>query len=88
MRPTSSPRSRKDLGALTVGVITKPFSFEGVRRKLVAEQFSELLKEKCDTFITIPNDRLREVVDKKTASWMHSASSTTCCARACRGSAT
>ena len=57
----------KDLGALTVGVITKPFSFEGVRRKLVAEQYSELLKEKTDTLITIPNDRLREVVDKKTS---------------------
>jgi cell division protein FtsZ len=57
----------KDLGALTVGVITKPFSFEGVRRKLVAEQFTELLKDKCDTLITIPNDRLREVVDKKTS---------------------
>jgi cell division protein FtsZ len=57
----------KDLGALTVGVITKPFSFEGVRRKLVAEQFSEQLKDKCDTLITIPNDRLREVVDKKTS---------------------
>ncbi|MGI8871025.1 MAG: cell division protein FtsZ [Candidatus Limnocylindria bacterium] len=57
----------KDLGSLTVGVITKPFSFEGVRRKLVAEQYSEQLKEKCDTLITIPNDRLREVVDKKTS---------------------
>jgi cell division protein FtsZ len=57
----------KDLGALTVGVITKPFSFEGVRRKLVAEQYSELLKERTDTLITIPNDRLREVVDKKTS---------------------
>jgi cell division protein FtsZ len=57
----------KDLGSLTVGVITKPFSFEGIRRKLVAEQYSELLKEKCDTLITIPNDRLREVVDKKTS---------------------
>jgi cell division protein FtsZ len=57
----------KDLGALTVGVITKPFSFEGVRRKLVAEQYSEALKEKVDTLITIPNDRLREVVDKKTS---------------------
>jgi cell division protein FtsZ len=57
----------KDLGALTVGVITKPFSFEGVRRKLVAEQYSEGLKEKVDTLITIPNDRLREVVDKKTS---------------------
>jgi cell division protein FtsZ len=57
----------KDLGSLTVGVITKPFSFEGVRRKLVAEQYSEQLKDKCDTLITIPNDRLREVVDKKTS---------------------
>jgi cell division protein FtsZ len=57
----------KDLGALTVGVITKPFSFEGVRRKLVAQQYSELLKEKTDTLITIPNDRLREVVDKQTS---------------------
>ncbi|HEX2884582.1 MAG TPA: cell division protein FtsZ [Candidatus Limnocylindria bacterium] len=57
----------KDLGALTVGVVTKPFSFEGMRRKLVAEQYTELLKEKVDTLITIPNDRLREVVDKKTS---------------------
>ena len=57
----------KDLGSLTVGVITKPFSFEGVRRKLVAEQYSEGLKDKVDTLITIPNDRLREVVDKKTS---------------------
>jgi cell division protein FtsZ len=57
----------KDLGALTVGVVTKPFSFEGMRRKLVAEQYTELLKDKVDTLITIPNDRLREVVDKKTS---------------------
>ncbi|HSE02706.1 MAG TPA: cell division protein FtsZ [Methylomirabilota bacterium] len=57
----------KDLGALTVGVVTKPFSFEGARRKLVAEQYTEGLKDKVDTLITIPNDRLREVVDKKTS---------------------
>lgn len=57
----------KDLGSLTVAVVTKPFSFEGMRRKLVAEQYTELLKEKVDTLITIPNDRLREVVDKKTS---------------------
>jgi cell division protein FtsZ len=57
----------KDLGSLTVGVVTKPFSFEGMRRKLVAEQYTETLKEKVDTLITIPNDRLREVVDKKTS---------------------
>ena len=48
-------------------MVTKPFSFEGMRRKLVAEQYTELLKEKVDTLITIPNDRLREVVDKKTS---------------------
>jgi cell division protein FtsZ len=48
-------------------VVTKPFSFEGMRRKLVAEQYTETLKEKVDTLITIPNDRLREVVDKKTS---------------------
>ncbi len=57
----------KDLGALTVAVVTKPFSFEGARRKLVAEQYTETLKDKVDTLITIPNDRLREVVDKKTS---------------------
>jgi cell division protein FtsZ len=49
----------KDLGALTVAVVTKPFSFEGARRKLVAEQYTEALKDKVDTLITIPNDRLR-----------------------------
>ena len=57
----------KDLGSLTVGVVTKPFSFEGNRRKLVAEKAAEEMKAKVDTLITIPNDRLREVVDKKTS---------------------
>jgi cell division protein FtsZ len=57
----------KDLGSLTVAVVTKPFSFEGMRRKLIAEQYTEQLKDKLDTLITIPNDRLREVVDKKTS---------------------
>src|SRR6188474_1637071 len=57
----------KDLGSLTVAVVTKPFSFEGMRRKLVAERSAESLKAKVDTLITIPNDRLREVVDKKTS---------------------
>jgi cell division protein FtsZ len=57
----------KDLGSLAVGVVTKPFSFEGMRRKLVAEQYTAQLIDKLDTLITIPNDRLREVVDKKTS---------------------
>ncbi len=57
----------KELGALTIGVVTKPFSFEGVRRKLVAERAAEALKAKVDTLITIPNDRLRDVVQKNTS---------------------
>jgi cell division protein FtsZ len=57
----------KDLGALTIGIVTKPFSFEGVRRKLVAERAAEGLKAKVDTLITIPNDRLRDVVQKNTS---------------------
>jgi len=57
----------KDLGALTIGVVTKPFSFEGARRKLVAEMAAEELRAKVDTLITIPNDRLRDVVQKNTS---------------------
>jgi cell division protein FtsZ len=57
----------KDLGALTIGVVTKPFAFEGVRRKLVAERAAEELRAKVDTLITIPNDRLRDVVQKNTS---------------------
>jgi cell division protein FtsZ len=57
----------KESGALTIGVVTKPFSFEGNRRKLVAEKAAEELKSKVDTLITIPNDRLRDVVQKNTS---------------------
>jgi cell division protein FtsZ len=57
----------KELGALTIGVVTKPFEFEGARRKLVAEKSAEELKDKVDTLITIPNDRLRDVVAKNTS---------------------
>lgn len=57
----------KELGALTVGVVTKPFSFEGQRRRKVAELGTQDLKEKVDTLITIPNDRLLQVIDKKTS---------------------
>lgn len=59
----------KELGALTVGVVTKPFSFEGLRRKKVAEMGIEELRDKVDTLITIPNDRLLQVIDKKTSLW-------------------
>jgi cell division protein FtsZ len=57
----------RDLGALTIGVVTKPFSFEGARRRLNAEKATETLREKVDTLITIPNDRLRDVVQKNTS---------------------
>lgn len=56
----------RELGALTVGVVTKPFTFEGRRRAATAEKGISLLKEKVDTLITIPNDRLLQVVDKRT----------------------
>src|SRR5512136_1386353 len=57
----------KSSGALTIGVITKPFTFEGSRRRTLAEEGIERLKEKVDTLIVIPNDRLLEIVDKKTS---------------------
>jgi cell division protein FtsZ len=57
----------KQLGALTVGVVTRPFSFEGRKRSMQAEDGIRNLKEKVDTLIIIPNDRLLQVVDEKTA---------------------
>jgi cell division protein FtsZ len=57
----------KAAGALTIGVVTKPFTFEGVKRKLTAEKAAEELKGKVDTLITIPNDRLKDVVQKNTS---------------------
>ena len=60
-------RISKDMGALTVGVVTKPFSFEGRRRMRQAEEGIKLLKENVDTLIVIPNDRLLQVVDENTS---------------------
>ena len=56
----------KEMGALTVAVVTKPFAFEGKRRKEQAEKGAAYLKEKVDTIITIPNDKLLQIIDKKT----------------------
>ena len=56
----------KEMGALTVAVVTKPFLFEGKRRREVAEKGADYLKEKVDTIITIPNDKLLQIIDKKT----------------------
>lgn len=55
----------KELGALTVAVVTKPFNFEGAQRREIAERAHAELREKVDAIITIPNDRLLQVVDKK-----------------------
>ena len=57
----------RDMGALTIGVVTKPFTWEGARRRLNAEKSAELLRDKVDTLITIPNDRLKEVVSAETS---------------------
>ena len=54
-----------EVGALTVGVVTKPFTFEGNKRRIAAEEGIANLKQHVDTLITVPNDRLLQVVDKK-----------------------
>ncbi len=56
----------QDLGALTVGIVTKPFSFEGKKRMEQAVNGLDELKKHVDTLIVIPNDRLRELIDKST----------------------
>jgi cell division protein FtsZ len=56
----------REAGALTIGVVTKPFAFEGARRKQVAEDGLQSLHDKVDTLIVVPNQRLLAVVDKKT----------------------
>ena len=65
--PVIAQIAREEIGALTVGIVTKPFSFEGRTRRNQADQGVELLAQKVDTLIVIPNDRLLEVVDKKTS---------------------
>ena len=57
----------RELGALTIGVVTRPFTFEGAKRTNVAEAGIGKLKEHVDTLIVIPNDRLLQIVDKRAA---------------------
>lgn len=57
----------REAGALTVAVVTRPFTFEGVQRKDIADRGLERLLDKVDTIITIPNDRLLQIIDKKTS---------------------
>ncbi|MGI6740279.1 MAG: cell division protein FtsZ [Brevefilum sp.] len=55
----------KEIGALTIGVVTRPFTFEGTHRSKAAESGASALKEHADTLIVIPNDRLLQIVDKR-----------------------
>ena len=57
----------KEIGALTIGVVTRPFTFEGTHRAKSAEQGAAALKEHADTLIIIPNDRLLQIVDKRSS---------------------
>ena len=57
----------KQEGILTVAVVTKPFAFEGAKRKEIAEKALEELREHVDTIIVIPNDRILQIIDKKTS---------------------
>ena len=60
-------RIARELGALTVGIVTTPFRFEGTRRRTAAERGLDELRAACDTVISIPNDRLLEVLDRSTS---------------------
>jgi cell division protein FtsZ len=60
-------RVAREVGALTVGIVTMPFRFEGTKRKAQAESGVQALREACDTLIVIPNDRLLEVLDRSTS---------------------
>jgi cell division protein FtsZ len=60
-------RIARELGALTIGVVTLPFKFEGTRRKRQADEGVQALREECDTLIVIPNDKLLDVLDRQTS---------------------
>ena len=57
----------KEMGILTIGVVTKPFTFEGKKRLSQAERGIESLKGKVDTLVVIPNDKLLQIIDRKTS---------------------
>ena len=60
-------QAAKEMGILTIGVVTKPFTFEGKKRLSQAERGIESLKGKVDTLVVIPNDKLLQVIDRKTS---------------------
>jgi cell division protein FtsZ len=71
----------KELGSLTVGVVTKPFQFEGKRRMKQAEEGMRELKDSVDTLIAIPNQRLSRSPEGTPRSWRRSRRPTTCSSR-------
>ena len=72
----------KELGILTVGVVTKPFYVRRPAGAINAEKGIAELKDKVDTLITIPNDRLLQVVENAPPWWKHLRLQTMCCVRA------
>lgn len=60
-------RISKEVGALTVAIVTKPFTFEGERRRKISEAAIDDLRDKVDTLIVIPNDRILQIIDRKTS---------------------
>lgn len=60
-------QAAKDSGALTIAVVTKPFTFEGAQRRQIAEDGLDILREKVDTIITIPNDKILDIIDRNTS---------------------
>ena len=65
--PIIADIARKELGALTIAVVTKPFAFEGAQRRAIAEAGHQELADRVDAIVTIPNDRLLQIIDKKTS---------------------
>ena len=75
----------KDMGILTVGVVTKPFRFEAKARMINALNGIERIKGNVDTLIVIPNDKLLEIVDRRTTMPDALKKRMKCCSRQCRG---
>jgi cell division protein FtsZ len=86
--PVIAEIAKEEIGALTVGVVTKPFEFEGNRRMQQSLEGIDKLRAKVDTLIIVPNQKLLEVVERRTRSRRLSGWRTTSSARASRGSPT
>ena len=86
--PVIAEIAKEEIGALTVGVVTKPFEFEGSRRMQQALDGIDKLRAKVDTLIIVPNEKLLQVVERRTSVRRRSGWPTTSCARASRGSPT